>query len=241
MIVSINNFLNEHRRFQIKCETLAGIVDLHVVAEAPVTYTGIDKPMHFKENINAFLKYPIHYLDLSDLPVLPKDANPWRREENQRMAILAELKRINPDIVIFGDADETPKPDVVEKFKSLNCEVANLEMDMLFYYFNRLHPDKWLFQRIAKWRGIDAPRGDFSLPIIQDAGWHFAYFGDKKTLLEKSHATSHAVETGGLSFIEQVKQDNKPNIDICSEYPFEKLPLTVQENKELYLDWFIKI
>ena len=240
MVVSVSNFFNELDRFEIKCETLQGVVDLHVIAEAPLTYTGIPKPMHFHENRERYSKYPIHYIDLSYLPdTRAMKENPWRREEAQREAVTAELSKINPEIVIFGDTDETPKPDVVEKFRSLNCEIANLEMDMLFYFFNKLHPDKWPYQRICKFRGKVAPRGDFSLPWIKDAGWHFAYFGGKETLLKKIKATSHAVEEGAKIFYDLVTNDKYPNLDICTEYPVEKLPQFVQDNQERFKHWFM--
>ena len=240
MIVSVNNFFNELDRFEIKCETLSGVVDLHVVAESPLTFTGINKPMHFQENKERYSKYPIHYLDLSYLPeTRAMKENPWRREEAQREAILKELNKLSPEIVIFGDADETASPDVVERFRSLNCEVANLEMDMLFYFFNKLHPDKWLYQRICKFNGKVAPRADFSLPLIKDAGWHFAYFGGKEALLQKIKATSHGVENAATEFFNEIQNDRYPIIHLCTEYPEEKLPNYVKENRDRFIKWFL--
>lgn len=239
MIVTCQNFLNEIERFQIKCETLKGVVDLHVIAESPVTYTGVNKPMHFALNRDRFKDYPIHYIDLSDLPESrAMKADPWAMEEAQRQAVLKELKKLNPEIVLFGDADETPKPEVVEKFRKLNFHTANLEMDMILYYFNRIDPTPWRYQRICKFQGRVCDRGNWSYPMITDAGWHFQYMGEKQALLDKVNSSSHAMEKAGRDFYQSVSRGEQPGLERCSEYPEEKLPAYVRENRARFSEWF---
>ena len=233
MVISVQNFFNEIDLLTIKCEALRGAVDLFVVAESPITFSGLNKPMYFQEKKHLFDKYPIHYVDLSGIEETDfMKESPWNREQVQKNAVLEEVKKINPEIVLWGDTDETPRPDVVERFRSMDVPTANLEMDMLLYYFNREHPDKWPYHRIAKWNGEIAPRGDFSLPMIPDAGWHFEYFGLRQMLLDKINATSHAIEDTARSFYKAVRAGSKPGLEKCSPYPVEKLPDYVRAFKD---------
>ena len=240
MIIAVQPFLNEVDLIKIKCETLKGIVDLFVVAESPVTFTGINKPMHFKENALMFSEYPMLHVDLSEVEETPAmKESPWNREYIQRMAVLDAVKKIDPEIVLWGDADETPKPEVVEIFKKSGHPVMNLELDMLLYYFNREDNVKWRYQRIAKWNGGIAARGDFSLPMIQNAGWHFEYFGEKQRLLDKINSTSHAIDEGGRSFYQAVWRGGQPGLERTSDYPIEKLPEYVQSNRKRFPQYFL--
>jgi beta-1,4-mannosyl-glycoprotein beta-1,4-N-acetylglucosaminyltransferase len=240
MVITCQPFLNEIERMLIKMETLKGVVDLHVIAEAPITFTGVNKPMYFQQNRHRFEGYPVHYIELSGLPeTKAMKLDPWAREEFQRKTIVESLKKISPEIVLFGDADETPKPDVVERFRKLNTPTANLEMDMLLYYFNRVGYEPWRYQRICKWQGKVADRGNWNHPIIKDAGWHFEYFGDKSTLLEKINASSHGVEECGRIFFQAVSRGEKPGLENTTEYPEEKLPQVVRDYRERYASWFM--
>ena len=239
MIITSQPFLNEVERLLIKLETLKGVVDLHVIAESPVTFTGLNKPMYFQINKDRFKDYPIHYIDLSDLTESKAmRSDPWAMEEAQRQAMLKEIKKISPDIVLFGDADETPTPDVVDRFRKLNCHTANLEMDMLLFYFNRVDPTPWKYQRICKFQGRVCDRGNWSHPTIPNAGWHFQYMGGKQTLLEKINASSHATEDGGRSFFQAVSRGEQPGLERCSEYLEEQLPAYVKENRDKFSEWF---
>ena len=239
MVITCQNFLNEIDRFKIKCETLKGAVDLHVIAESPITYTGLNKAMYFKQNEDKFKDYPIHNIDLSDLAESrAMKSDPWVREEAQRQAIVKELKQLSPEIVLFGDADETPKPEVVEQFRNLNCNTANLEMDMLLFYFNRVHPTPWKYQRICKFSGRVADRGNWNHPLIKDAGWHFQYFGNRRTLLEKINASSHALDEGGRNFYQECSWGKQPGLESCHDYPEEKLPEFVRRNRARFTAWF---
>jgi len=238
MIITSQPFLNELDQLEIKFETLKGVVDLHVVYESSVTFSGVNKPLYFEENKERFAKYPIHYFNVDHINEKTEKMYCWDREHAQREAVLNEINKINPEIVIFGDADESIKPEVIEKFKSLKCETANLELDMLLYYFNRQHPDPWPYHRITYYKNKTPDRGNWSFPKITDAGWHFEYFGNQQTLLEKINATSHAIETGGREFYKQVRRGEKPKLESCTEYPIEKLPQFVQDNQERFKDWF---
>src|ERR1035441_1321998 len=102
MVISVQNFFNETDLLQIKCETLRDSVDLFVVAESPVTFSGLNKPMYFQEKRKLFEKYPIHYVDLSGLEETDyMKASPWNREQVQKNAVLDEVKKIDPEIVLW--------------------------------------------------------------------------------------------------------------------------------------------
>lgn len=240
MIVFVNNFLNELDLLEVKCETLKGIVDLFVVIESPVTFSGVNKAMYYQLNKQRFEKYPIHHVDLTDMPETYQTfSSPWEREAAQNKRILDTLQHIAPEYVIWGDADETVKPEAVQEFIDKRYTTANFETDMLLFYFNRMSPNPWHYTRMAKFKGEQVPRGNFRLPMIYDAGWHFEFFGERNTLLEKVNATSHAIEPGGRSFYQAITRGERPGIESCSVYPEEKLPKFVIDNRKRFSSWFL--
>ncbi len=59
MIVCASPFFNELDLLEIKCRELAGIVDLFVIVESTLTFTGIPKPLYFANNKARFAEFPL--------------------------------------------------------------------------------------------------------------------------------------------------------------------------------------
>lgn len=235
MIITASLFFNELDLLELKCRTLKGVVDAHVIIEATTTFTGLSKPLYFAENKQRFSEFNI----ISAVVDLPKDVpSPWDREGASHKLLLQMVKKLSPEIVIWSDTDEIARPDSVERFRKVGREVATLEMDHLIYFFDRHRPDiKDRNGKIAyfdKSREHQPWRGETQWPVLDNAGWHFEYFGTTETLLAKLGATSHAIEEGSKSMSREVAAGFLPGLEQAAEYPLEKLPEYVLANGEKY-------
>lgn len=232
MIVSAFPFLNEIDLLEIRCRELAGVVDKFVLIESSMTWTGIRKPLHFRENLRRFEGFPIESRVL-DLPEVAE--SPWDRELVTHTALLDLVREINPEIAIWTDADEIPKASTVERFRAMGVPAAHIDMDFVIYFFDRLDVTKrpttakiGYFDRTAPWHPW---RGEFHHPVIPDAGWHFDYFkfGETTHLLEKLDATCHACEIGEMR--RSVDLGGYPGFERTAAYPADRLPAFVRDSR----------
>src|SRR5260221_407844 len=100
MIVLASPFFNELDLLQIKLMELTGVVDRFVIVEANMTYTGIPKPLHFRENRERFAGFPIEHV------VIRHDQHaksPWDREWFTQKMILETVRRLDPEIALWCD------------------------------------------------------------------------------------------------------------------------------------------
>ncbi len=246
MIATAQLFFNELDLFEIKCRELAGAVDLHIVVEATRTFTGKPKPLHFTENLGRFREFPVE-VAVIDLP--EKADTAWDREHMSHKALRELVNvRVKPDTIIWLDADECPRADVVERFRALNAPAAVVDMDVLLYYMDRVDRrlpigDQGRTTARIENRAMRPPgddwgpwRGDNLKRVIPECGWHFEYFGGPNRLISKLEATSHAEEPGNM--IDRVLMGEQPGIERTEFYPLEKLPKCVREDVPKYRNLF---
>jgi Glycosyltransferase family 17 len=129
---SLTPFFNEVDLLEIRLAELDDVVDIHVIAEANVSYSGRRKPLYFLEHVERFApwKDKIRYIAVDDMPngqrtIAPKhllraaagDDN-WRRENHQRNALNRGLDGMEADDkVLISDLDEILRADVVRDMK----------------------------------------------------------------------------------------------------------------------------
>ncbi len=235
MIVTAQLFFNELDLLELNCQTLRGVVDAHVIIEATTTFTGKPKRLVFAENRNRFAEFPIIH-EVVELPAVSE--SPWDREHASHGHLLHAVKRINPEIVIWSDADELARPDTVERFRALKAPCATLDLDHLIYYFDRIRPDiRDLNPKIGFFdRACDHQpwRGETHWPILPVAGWHFEYMGARESLLAKLEAISHAPEEGCQAMRAAVAEGKLPGIEKTVGYPLRRLPEYVLKNPSRY-------
>lgn len=240
MIITAQLFFNEVDLLRLNCLNLAGHVDAHVIVEARTTFTGQPKPLYFEENKERFrgLKIIHEVIDLD-----PNAASPWDREGESHRKLLAVVKKVNPEIVIWSDADELTSPESISLFRKHGGECMTLEMDHIIFYFDRIRPDvKDRNGKIAYFlpgRANQPWRGETHWPVIYDAGWHLEYMGDRDHLAAKLAAISHATEEGCIEMRQRVLEGERPGLSQTVEYPITKLPLYVQNNRQLYSRYFL--
>ncbi len=237
MIITAQPFFNELDLLEIKCRELAGVVDGHVVVEARTTFTGLPKPLHFQENKERFAPWNVAGVVI-DLP--EKADSPWQREAAQYRAVLEAVRKINPEICIWVDADEVPRRDVVNRFRAMGVECATLQMAQLLFHWSRVDRTmKWTNGKIGYFNPACTHqpwRGETHWPILENAGWHACYFGGKERLLSKLSATSHAPEPGCQNMRRLVEANEMPGIERTDFYPREMLPKCVSEDKNSFID-----
>ena len=239
MIVTAQPFFNELDLLEIKFRELAGLVDAHIVVEATRTFTGKPKPLHFLENQEWFAEFPVIHVAV-DLP--EKADSAWDRERIQYAAAWEAVRRLNPHIVFWCDTDECPRVSTLGRFQQMKTHAAKLDMDHLLFYFDRRdRGQRWRSASIVRFdRDIDKnpPRRMVDVPVIEDAGWHFEYFGGQHLLWDKLNATSHADEEGGRTMRAQVSVGELPGLDRCEPYPVNKLPDFVQRHQDRFVKSF---
>lgn len=236
MIVTAQPVLNELDLLEVKFEELKGVVDCHVVVESDLTYTGLPKPLWFLNNKERFAQYPIfHYI--ARLPEITQ--SPWQREEAMHREIARCVSRLNPEIVMWLDADEVPRRNVVERFLAMKERTAILEMDQINFYFNRRCTwMKWRFPKISRYvDGDTSRRNETQFPVLPDAGWHFQNFGPKEAVLDKLKSFSHAHDDSTAEFRSGIVFGDKPGLEPCE--PYDDLPAYVLENRQKFHQHFL--
>jgi beta-1,4-mannosyl-glycoprotein beta-1,4-N-acetylglucosaminyltransferase len=108
-------FFNELDLLELRLLELDPLVHRFVLVEAPQTFTGLPKPLHFKLNRDRFERFlpKIVYVELEEFP--PGMASAWDREHFSRRAIMRGLAdAAADDLVLISDVDEIPKPANLE-------------------------------------------------------------------------------------------------------------------------------
>ena len=156
MIYDCFTFFNELDLLEIRLNTLDGVVDRFVIAEATRTHRGQPKELLFEKNRDRFAAFAnkIDYVVVDDL--LPEEEVakdllnlPWTNENRQRNAIARGFAGAkDDDVVLVSDLDEIPRPEKVAEAARLarEGEVVRLVLDVFVYY--------------ANFRNYNAPRWD---------------------------------------------------------------------------------
>jgi len=197
-------FNNEFALLDYRLRLLDLVVDHFVVIEAAWTHTGQPKPAYFAENASRWAHYSgkIRHVVVDDMP---EDASPWALERYQRSGVKRGLEGVGPtDIVMVGDVDEVPDPDVVRAMKATLRQPARLVMRHFVFAANFELPDLWTDgtmaargnqlgdPRIAVLMGDpDARWSAENEHVIPGAGCHLSFLGGQDAVAAKLRATPH--------------------------------------------------
>jgi beta-1,4-mannosyl-glycoprotein beta-1,4-N-acetylglucosaminyltransferase len=204
-------------------------VDHFVIVESNQTFTNNPKPWNF--DIAQYPEYAdkIIYIQVEDMP---GSANPWDNEHHQRNAILRGLTDAeDDDVIIVSDVDELLRPEAVDYIRTSDQTIFALRMPLYNFKFNYMREtpgqyDVWAMA--ARRKVLDDTLGKItpnslrelrhsfhSAPhqlanngceVIEHAGWHFGYFGDRQHLVDKAQNFSHQ-EVNRPDFIDQIDID----------------------------------
>jgi beta-1,4-mannosyl-glycoprotein beta-1,4-N-acetylglucosaminyltransferase len=170
---SLTPFFNELDVLEIRLAELDPVVDVHVIAEAPVTYSGDPKPLYLAENWSRFRQWEdkIRYIVVEDMPAgesvyrephaigCEGDSDRWRREHHQRDALSAGLWDLkDDDLLLLSDLDEIPFPHVVADCATW---VPNLEPRIV-----RPRMTQFVYRLRWRWHDTMIPIASFFPPAI---------------------------------------------------------------------------
>lgn len=227
---------NEIEVIRARMEILYPFVDYFLAVESPVSHLGDPKPCYFEENIKEFEKYKskiIHRkLDLKTNPG-------WNFENEQRYRISKILRELDPapqDLILMSDADECPDP---QKFNEIRGEPYYFFAQLYFIYYCDLFSGKVCTgTSVCSWenlqrlderydnRGLQMLRQnkDF-LPVIE-GGWHYSYFGDSKTISQKSRSIAEGNNNPNLlkTSPEEIEKQRARTVETLSS-PYSHRPL----------------
>jgi len=143
-------FFNEFELLEVRLNELSPLVSYFVIAEAPITFQGKEKPLYFLENRQRFAKFAdrIRHVVVNDMPVGSREADHWRREHHQRNALANAIADAAPDdYVMLSDVDEIPRASVVRSILDQNAGgpiIHLLELAMFRFFLNFREPKPWL-------------------------------------------------------------------------------------------------
>jgi len=193
MIIDCFPFFDELDLLEIRLNELKDIVDVFVLTESPLTFSGNGKPLHFRNNQDRFKAFNVCHTIYNNV----EQCDPMERERRQKQYnIDAAFKLFTPgDILIQGDVDEIPRAtSVIQAVKS--GSVSTRLVMRLFYYFLNCEETEHK-ERVYKNSRVLRPEGKFKYNVKQndktesvlfDAGWHFSFLGD---IREKIKAWGH--------------------------------------------------
>lgn len=185
-------FNNELDLLELRLRTLVAEVDLFVLCEIGHTFMRTEKQLHFHENKKRFAEYlpKIRYVPLTTYPTEPHPA----MEHFQRRALALGIADALPgDVVMLGDVDEIPRPEIVAAARALPPEHPVTCLQYLYYYtVNCRINNDWPGTVICA-RGNLGPQPDmeklrqnrFHFPAVAHAGWHFSWLGTPEDLAAK--------------------------------------------------------
>ena len=221
-IVDMFLFADEFSLLRIKLEEMYDWVDRFVIVEAPVTFRGDPKPLHFAERKAEFARFADKILHVV-VDTIPEGLeNAWGRQFYQRDCGLRAVAEIcaEDDIVLVSDADEVIDRQVVESFTG---PFASLGLRYYSYFFNLelIEDRQWRWTAMTRARYLTRMGAGYSriaIPcyakghFIENAGWHFSKVRSPEELARKfgrnSNIVRSAVDRDTLSrTIAQIRAD----------------------------------
>jgi hypothetical protein len=262
-------FYNELDLLELRLTELYEKVDHFVLVEADTTYTSRPKPFYFEENKQRYSQFldKIIHIKVTDMP---RNPDAWVNDVFQRNQIARGIVDADPDdLILISDCDEIIRPEALDYMKTSNQSLFALRMTLHNFKFNymKLNPDRYSPWSMAGKRsffdeiGADAFRQlrfqFFDKPyqfkndgceVIEHAGWHFGYMGDKEWLLDKAQSFAHT-EVNTPEFLKQIDPDasiasrTEWNQSSDARYEIVELdsyfPKTVVNNREKYQKYIL--
>lgn len=279
MIYDCFSFFNELDLLEIRLHELDSVVDKFVLVESTRTFQKKPKPLYFKENIERYkgFKDKIIHIVVDDFPGFFykfRIPNAWDYENYQKDQISRGLVNCKPgDVIIVSDVDEIPRKEDV--LKSIDIPGIKVFQQQLYIYFfdcimtyNEGESDIYKTGSIKYWNGpVMLNYSDFTsfkkvrklrncnskdCVLIENAGWHFTYFGGYKNIIKKIKSFSHLKEAEeylgeGLNSTKYIKEmiekgNDLYGRDLSYEFitPRDDLPEYLLKNMPKFSQHFFK-
>jgi hypothetical protein len=183
---------------RLRLELLDPVVDRFVLVEAPTTFSGVAKPLHYAEHRDDLTKWAdkIEHVVVDDMPLPdPTTGDRWVPERFQRQALARGLADAAPDdLVLVSDVDELIDPEVVAGPLQAVDEPVALEMRLAYLRANWERPGGWDRARACSARHVGDPhelRCSDPRTAIRNAGAHLSYLSDVEGVARKLAGAAH--------------------------------------------------
>lgn len=177
-------------------------VDVFVIVEAAITFSGMAKALSFDVERYAWALDKIRYIPLS-ADEFAACQTAWDRERLQRNALQRGYADAAPDdLVIISDVDEILRPACLKVPGP--GEVLVFEQLMLYFFCDYLQVSEPFWRKaigtradLALRHAPDDLRNDKALRktlrevLLANAGWHFSYLGGMEMVERKLQRFSH--------------------------------------------------
>ena len=204
-------FYNELDLLELRLSEHWDHVDHFVIAEANKTHQGYNKPFILEENWNRYKDFheKIIHIKVNDMPTHP---NAWVLENFQRNALAQGFQDANDDdIIVISDCDELLRGETFDFMKGDLVHSMWCGRNPLFLYklnYMMVAPQSYFVNAVAarkRWNFSPQEMRNLSLQLsrlpidyedenmytIQNAGWHFSYFGDTEHAANKLRNFAH--------------------------------------------------
>lgn len=277
MIIDVFPFYNELDTLEVRLNELRDAVDLHFIVESNESYGGEPRKSvlndnwdYVKERFADFMP-KIYVVTLTNL-LPPADGTRTAgraREHFQRnymfnvlRSVSLEDPRIKDSYVIFSDCDEIPRAEALKNHVAKRpVGIWRLKQTSYYYDVNTVVDYGHDFASRARiGRFVDLMAAgtmmDFRMAneksetyAIEDAGWHFGYFGGVEQIKEKVKSLQTFLKEYWLGTDEELSADIQQGRDLhrrkC-EMPdqfdivptADTLPKYLLENKEKFQHFF---
>jgi hypothetical protein len=252
-------FYNEFDLLEIRLAELYNTVDHFVLVEANQTFTNRPKPYLFEENQARYSQYLDKIIHVK--VEMPSSNDPWVNETHQRNAIMEGVKDAQPDdIIIISDCDEVLRASAINQMRTTSGEVFSLRMPLFNFKFNYMRTtpgeyDAWAMAARKQVMDNNSPNvlrnqrfNPYQFTIIEHAGWHFGYLGNREFLVDKAKSFSHQ-EVNRPEFIEQIdieasiRERKEWDRSQPAKYEIVELdsyfPVALLNNKEKYQQYIL--
>ena len=214
-------FYNELDMLEFRLEYLYNQVSHFVLVESRVDFQGNQKSLYYNDNKDRFNKYndKIVHIVLDNLHITPIQIHKklsWQparkltplehsnslREQLQRRSIdrgIQQLSLSPDDMIIISDVDEIPDVNILTPRKGS----YSLVQDMYYYNLTNKLADRWTLSKMMDYESYMKLRDAQQIRLtnfehIENAGWHFSYFGNVKYIQFKMQTFGY--QTGNSTF-----------------------------------------
>ena len=242
MIIDCFPFFDELDLLEIRLHELKDVVDVFVLTESNLTFSGKEKPLYFEENKRLFSEFNILSTNYTD----DEHLAPMERERRQKQYNIDAAMRLmsKGDHIIVGDIDEIPRSSAVKAGIQSDKPAVGFAMLVFYYYMNCRWSNRNPLQRDSRLLKpeyhikYNVKQRDKVDKIIQNAGWHFSFLGD---IQKKISAWGHSdvYDKPPYNTIEHINKCRDSGTDIFMRKGKRRMEFSF-ENKLDYLPRYVK-
>ncbi len=234
-----------------RLEYLNDAVDYFILVESTLTHSGKPKPLYFQDNKTRYSKYLhkiVHVVvyDMIRNPIIRMSKQSqinrnWDREIYQRKCISKGINILNledSDRILISDLDEIPNRNILKN--EYDYEVYALKQELYYYTLNYRADSFWTLARMLTYKSYKFYDKNpqfirsklLELPVIDNGGWHFSYFGSIDFIVNKLRNFCHSDWFENLNY-QQIKEKIDKGEVILSTHQFhifKFIPVTENTN-----------